>query len=156
MTNNTEQRRAFEDGYLGPLCRERYADTGKYRDGAVERDWILFQVGWQAALAQRENTAKPLEQDGSGDKFALKAATLVDDLLKQAGYSIDSSARGALSHVISHLKTSSAAPTPSLCTAEEAADLLKGIEREEWFTTASVTLSLKELSLIINADRAKR
>jgi hypothetical protein len=123
MTNNTEQRRAFEDGYLGPLCRERYADTGKYRDGAVERDWILFQVGWQAALAQREQEAPDNELPGMWEKADFE---------------------GGKPPVIR-------GPAPSLCTAEEAAELEH--EAAGWHVGNS---DYELLAAIINADRARR
>jgi hypothetical protein len=136
MTNNTEQRRAFEDGYLGPLCRERYADTGKYRDGAVERDWILFQVGWQAALSQREHDGDGLPERWSATVAASKIP--------------------AVAEYIAELERRLA---PLLCTAEEAAELARdcgvyvdGIS-QDWQKAA---LTLNQLAAIINADRAKR
>jgi transposase len=100
MTNDTEQRRAFEV-LLAAAKNLRQVKGRFHSEQAANQLWDAIDKA-ETALAQREQEA------------------------------------------------------PSLCTAEEAAELLQGIEREEWFTTASVTLSLKELSLIINAALQRR
>jgi hypothetical protein len=65
MTNNTEQRRAFEEGFQMPPSifwdGEQYStlrsDTGALRDSLTHQGrW----EGWQAALAQREQEAPSL------------------------------------------------------------------------------------------------
>jgi hypothetical protein len=64
MTNNTEQRRAFEEWAIAQRDQHNLpyfviqSENGLYVDELTNHAW----KGWQAALAQRENTDKPLEQ----------------------------------------------------------------------------------------------
>jgi hypothetical protein len=107
MTNNTEQRRAFEEEYPPPLGVEWVGDGYAARFDKLSdieiisygMIWTAWQKAWQAALAQREQEA------------------------------------------------------PSLCTAEEAAELAKGIWR---LWDDGDTLNSHDLAKLINADRAKR
>jgi hypothetical protein len=158
MTNNTEQRRAFEEWLktvLSPIPEMGYEDEAK----------DLALLAWQAALAQREQVG----DSSMSEKMKLVPVDATPEMVA-AAYKVDMANEDVEGFIHNTWHSILAAapkqdestehPCDSLaessCTAEEAAELLKDIEREEWFTTAPVTLSLKELSLIINADRAKR
>jgi hypothetical protein len=140
MTNNTEQRRAFE------------AIDAYFRSGngvPVTRATIKLEE-WEAvkaALAQRENTAKPLEQveewrhldadlierckevrrwqksgilveNSNLEVYAEKYYSGLENNLLNAEADTAAQAMQAIIDL-------SAAPAPSLCTAEEAAELAK-------------------------------
>jgi hypothetical protein len=62
MTNNTEQRRAFEDWWL------------EQKDSAFSHPKWLALAAWQAALAQREQTAPSLCTGEEAAELAWNAA----------------------------------------------------------------------------------
>jgi hypothetical protein len=161
MTNNTEQRR------VGDTEREPF-----------ER-WLIMQskmpymspsqiaeLAWyaRAALAQRENTATPLEQVWDY-KPKLHAASYqhngIDYAITLEGCNEEVHAHAmrlgmAIDGNIVHQEMLSAAPAPSLCTAEEAAELANKLYPEYEIDDDWNPISWPELANIINADRAKR
>jgi hypothetical protein len=179
MTNNTEQRRAFEDWWL------------EQKDSTFSHPKWLALAAWQAALAQRENTDKPLEQVWDY-KPKLHAASYqhngIDYAITLEGCNEEVHAHAmrlgmAIDGNIVHQEMLSAAPAPSLydipdnelpgmwekadfeggkpdvvrgpapslCTAEEAAEL--AWNAAGWYVVLS---DADQLAAIINADRAKR
>jgi hypothetical protein len=177
MTNNTE-RKAFEEWAIHfnvtlPLDKD---ETGlyTYKNRRTEGAWM----GWQAALAQRENSAKPLEQvveywhldaelidrckevrrwQKSGilvensrlEAYAEKYYSGLENNLLNAEADTAAQAMQAIIDL-------SAAPAPSLCTAEEAAALAKRLVDFDENYGHTAMLTNEELAIIINADRAKR
>jgi hypothetical protein len=129
MTNNTEQRRAFEEWFydLFPM-------------GIDDKTEALMLKSWQAALAQREQVEElPL----------IRVTERYDEGWRVNGKWFDHQPTEA------EVNEAYAAPSPSLCTAEEAEELMKCCTDYK-VTDCCFSLSGRELAEIINADRAKR
>jgi hypothetical protein len=127
MTNNTEQRRAFEEWLktvLSPIPEMGYEDEAK----------DLALLAWQAALAQREQEAPSLYDIPDNE---------LPGMWEKADF------EGGKPDVVR-------GPAPSLCTAEEAAELAQDLELWDAFRWMTEQMSDKELAAILNADRAKR
>jgi hypothetical protein len=81
MTNNTEQRRAFEEWAIAQRDRNNLpyfvmkADNGRYVDEGTNHAW----EGWQAALAQRQQTAPKQDELAESSCTAEEAEELMKD-----------------------------------------------------------------------------
>jgi hypothetical protein len=154
MTNNTEQRRAFEASMVqqfGYTTEEFNFADGEYLD----KDLNDLYLTWQAALAQRENTAKPLEQVGEWVMVPREPTYgMIQAGLNAPAYGHPETATPKLSDIYTAMLF--AAPAPSLCTAEEAVELANTCDCifdpliDNWL------IDNDDLAQIINADRAKR
>jgi hypothetical protein len=145
MTNNTE-RKDFEASMIqlfGYEADEFYFTDGEY----IDPDLNDLYLTWQAALAQREQ----VDFATLGYVSVIEVEKLLCEKLgiqwTAAGISIES--------LVERLY---AAPAPSLCTAEEAAELAKGLRMIsiEGELHGTLVLSTEQLAAFLNADRAKR
>jgi hypothetical protein len=142
MTNNTE-RRAFEAHVTKKLLLgvETLPD-GQYESQRVRELWLT----WQAALSQRENTAKPLEQVG---EWVIIPRELAENFL----YSTEVP---RFKRILSAALAQREKEAPSLCTAEEAAELAETMSLWDEIRQLTEQMTEQELAAIINAVRAKR
>jgi hypothetical protein len=139
MTNNTE-RKAFDSMSVV----HSIANTLKKGGSKLSEDQLMLMHGamavWfgeiqKAALAQREQAGVDI----------LRGALEKCDVPRSYQYAIIGTYRGMLS----------AAPAPSLCTAEEAAELVDSLGVGHRIHAGTI-YEREELAAIINADRAKR